>query len=101
MKNAECNERKDPVERMVHDLSAEQMVEWLIEYHGLDKFSAETVEMNLREQFRWHRLQGRLDRDDLAATMAELLNMRQSPLLLESPHRKAEEENEAQRENRS
>lgn len=85
MKNASCNERKDPVERMVHDLTAAEMVEWLIEYHGLDKGSAETVEINLREQLKWHRLQGRLDRGGFALIAAELLRMRRSPMTLERP----------------
>lgn len=52
MKTNEREMRKDPVARMVCDLSAEEVVGWLIEFHGLDKSSAQTVEMNLREQFR-------------------------------------------------
>ena len=84
-KNADCHERRDPVARMVLDLSAQEVVDWLIEFHGLDKGSAKTVEMNLREQFKWHRLQGRLDRGGVAVIVAELLQMRRSPMTLEKP----------------
>jgi hypothetical protein len=87
MKNPKCNERRDPVARMVSDLSAQEVVEWLIEYHGLNEESAKTVEMNLREQFKWHRLQGRLDRGGFAVIVAELLRLRRSPMTLEKPSR--------------
>lgn len=85
MKDLECQKRKDPVARMISDITALEVVEWLIEFHGLDKSSAETVERNLREQFKWHRLQGRLDRGGFAVVMAELLQMRRSPMTLERP----------------
>lgn len=70
---------------MVRDTTPEEFVEWLVEYHGLPKGSARTVEMNLREQFKWHRLQGRLDRNTTAGLVAELLLMRRSPMTLEKP----------------
>ena len=90
MKTFEAHERTDPVARMVTDLTAEEMTDWLIEHHGLNESSRQTVESNLREQFRWHRLQGRLDRDDTAKTVAELLSMYRPPETLESPNRKKE-----------
>lgn len=83
MDSLSCDERVDPVSRMVRDLTAQEFVDWLIEYHGLPAASASTVEMNLREQYKWHRLQGRLDRSGAALVVAELLQMRRSPLALE------------------
>lgn len=80
-----CTQRKDPVARMVRDMTAQDVVNWLVEYHGLPKSSADTVEMNLREQFKWHRLQGRLDQNTTAGLVAQLLVMRQSPMVLEKP----------------
>lgn len=85
MRVISCNERNDPVERMVRDMTAKEFVEWLVEHHNLPKGSAETVEMNLREQYKWHRLQGRLDRGGTAMVIAEMLQMRQSPKTLERP----------------
>ncbi len=83
IKDLDCDKRDDPVTRVVRDLSAEEMVEWLVDYHGLPKESADTVLLNLREQYRWHRLQGRLDRNTTAGLVAELLLMRRSPMVLE------------------
>lgn len=83
-----CDERTDPVERLVRDCSAQEMVEWMVKHHGLNPDWAETIEINLREQFRWHRLQGRLDRCGTALVIAELLLMRRSPMLLSSPAEK-------------
>lgn len=80
-----ADERKDPVLRLVRDASAEEMVEWLVKYHGLDPRCVDTITINLREQFRWHRLQGRLDRSPTASVIAELLLMRRSPQTLEAP----------------
>ena len=85
MKKRKCDENPDPVSRLVRDLTAEEMVAWLVEYKGLPESSAENVTMNLREQYRWHRLQGRLDRSLMAAAIAELLLMRRSPKALETP----------------
>jgi hypothetical protein len=51
----------DPVSKLVRAMSAKEIVDWLVKHHGLNERSKETVEMNLREQMRWHRLQGRLD----------------------------------------
>lgn len=62
-----------------------------MEYHHLPKASAETVEMNLREQYKWQRLQGRLDQRPTAAIVAELLHMRQSVAVLETPGREPSE----------
>ena len=81
----ECNSRKDPVSRKVRDLTPEEVVHWLVEYHGLRADSAETVVSNLREQFCWHRLQGRLDNNSTAGLVAQLLVMRQSPMELQQP----------------
>lgn len=86
-----ADDRKDPVEQLVRDCSAAEMVEWLVKYKHLHPNEAENVEINLREQFRWHRLQGRLDRCNTAAIIAELLLMRRSPMTLLSPKEKAEQ----------
>lgn len=84
-----CNLREDPVSRLVRDLTAEEVVGWLVQYHGLRKESADSVIMNLREQFRWHRLQGRLDAHPTAAIIAEMWAMRRSPLSLNTPKEEA------------
>lgn len=73
----------DPVQRLVRALTAEEFVDWLIEGHGLNKESAKTVAHNIREQYRWHRLQGRLDHQPAIAALAEVWQMRQSPKFLE------------------
>ncbi len=54
----------DPVSRMVRDCTAEELTDWLIKNHGLRPESRTTVVSNLRDQFRWHRLSGRLDRHE-------------------------------------
>lgn len=81
----EFTKRSDPVARQVSSLTAEEVVEWLVKYHGLQPSSADTVTSNLRSQFRWHRLQGRLDQRPTAALIAQLLLMRQSVKALETP----------------
>lgn len=81
----DCNTRPDPVARMVRDLSPEEIVAWMVEYHGLPESSTQTVIINLREQYKWHRLQGRLDNNTTAGLVAELLLMRRSPMLLKTP----------------
>lgn len=85
MKKRSCDERRDPVARMVRDLTAREFVDWLVEHHGLPKGSADTVESNLREQYKWHRLQGRLDNNPTAHLLATILSMRASPKALERP----------------
>lgn len=85
MDKLSCQKRADPVDRMVSDLTAEEFVAWLIEYHGLPACARDTVVSNLREQYKWHRLQGRLDRNTTAGLVAELLLMRQSPMALKTP----------------
>lgn len=87
MKELSCNKREDPVACMVRDMTAEEMVAWMVEYHGLNAGSARTVIINLAEQYRWHRLQGRLDRNTTAGLIAELMVMRRSPLLLVTPRK--------------
>lgn len=72
MIEVECNKRPDPVDRLVKDLKAEEMVDWLIEYHGLRPESRRTVELNLRESLHFHRLRGRLDRTPWLANLIEL-----------------------------
>lgn len=79
------SERKDPVARMVCDSTAEEFVEWMVKYKKLDPAQAENVESNLREAFKWHRLQGRIDRSPLLQTIAVLLGLRQSVSALEKP----------------
>lgn len=76
MKDAECNLRKDPVDRLVRDLTAEEMVDWLIEYKGLPEHSRENTIANLQEQFNWHRLRGRLDRIPTLLVLADLILFR-------------------------
>lgn len=85
MKPFACDQRVDPVERLVRDLSAEEMVEWMVKYHGLPKSNADTVISNLREQYRWHRLQGRLDHRPFLILLAELWGLRRGPSILETP----------------
>lgn len=85
--------RKDPVGRMVCDLTAKELVDWMVKYHKLPVDSASTVEMNLREQYKWHRLQGRLDRGfKVLFAIAGLLRIRQNAMVLECPT-KIEKEN--------
>ena len=80
----------DPVQDMVRALSAEEYAEWMVKYHGLPEASARTIELNLREAFKWHRLQGRLDRHPSLAVLAELLMLRQSAKALKTPERDAD-----------
>ena len=77
--------RCDVVDRMIRDSSPEEFVDWMIKYHNLPQGSAETIICNLREQFKWHRLQGRLDRLPTAAVIAEVWGLRQSVKALEKP----------------
>ena len=81
------DERTDPVSRMVRNMTAQETVDWLVKYHGLPESSAATVEANLREQYKWHRLQGRLDTRPTAAVVAQLLCLRQSVKALEKPEK--------------
>lgn len=80
-----CDDREDPVLRAVRDLTAKEVVEWLVKYKGLPESSADNVESNLREQFKWHRLQGRLDHNSTAALIAELWLLRGKVSRLRSP----------------
>ncbi|MBN3822299.1 hypothetical protein G3O00_01530 [Burkholderia sp. Ac-20384] len=75
----------DPVQGMVRALSAKEMVDWMVKHHGLPEGARQTVEMNLREQFKWHRLQGRLDRGGWLNFFATLFGLKQSPLALNKP----------------
>jgi hypothetical protein len=68
---------------MVRDLTPAEFVQWLVEYHGLPAESANTAESNLREQLKWHRLQGRVERGGVALVIAEMLCMRRTPMILE------------------
>lgn len=85
MKEMECRSRVDPVDRMIPDCTAAEFTAWLVEYKGVHPECAENVESNLREQFRWHRLQGRLDRSPASAVIAELIGMRAALTKLERP----------------
>lgn len=80
-----CDERADPVDRKIRDLTAEEFVDWLVKYKGLPEEARDNVIMNLREQFCWHRLQGRLDRNTTAALVAHLLLLRRDTKTLERP----------------
>jgi hypothetical protein len=75
----------DPVQRMVSAGTPEFFVTWLIEHHGAKESSRKTIESNLREQFRWHRLQGRLDRGGWLNFFATLMGLKQSPIELKTP----------------
>lgn len=83
METPSFGKRKDPVARLVHDMTAAEVTGWLVEFHGLNPSSSKTVEDNLRDQFKYHRLQGRLDRNSNLAILAELLKLRQSVKVLE------------------
>jgi len=86
MKTLSCDERPDPVDRAIRDMTPAEFVDWLIEYKGLNPQCRDNVESNLREQYKWHRIQGRLDRSPFWQFMAELLRVRRdSPLRLERP----------------
>ena len=74
----------DPVQDLVRALPAEVFVDWLIEYHGLPETARSVVESNLRTNFRWHRLQGRLDNRPAIATLAEVWQLRQHVRSLET-----------------
>ncbi len=78
-----CQKRKDPVARLVMDMTPHEVVEWLIEYHDLPQVAAETVERTMREQFKFHRLQGRLDQRGNLAILADMIGLRQSVKILE------------------
>ncbi len=82
MDKLNCDRRKDPVMRMIRDLTPSEFVSWLIEHHGLPVESMRTVEINLRDQFKFHRLQGRLDRKSNLAILADLWKLRQSVMVL-------------------
>lgn len=86
--SAQRDNDRDPVERMVRDCTAEEMTDWMIGAHGLDLESRQTVVSNLREQFKWHRLQGRLDRHPTLAIIAELLHLRSAESRLRTPKSK-------------
>lgn len=83
MDKLSCDKRKDPVSRLVRDLTPSEVVSWMVQFHGLPVESAETVETNLRSQFKYHRLQGRLDRNSGLAILAELWKCRQTAKILE------------------
>lgn len=74
----------DPIRRMVRDFTAEEMVEWMQFRGSLEKFD-QCIADNLREQFKWHRLQGRIDRHPLLIVIAELWGLRRKPKTLERP----------------
>jgi len=82
-----CDKTSDPVQRRIRALTAEEFAAWLVQHRGLPEVSAETVIINLREQFQWHRLQGRLDRRPALAILARLWGLRQSVRCLERPNR--------------
>ena len=72
-KPLECDQQHDPVDRLVRNTTAEEITDWLIKYHGLSEHSRDVVTSNLRQQFLWHRLRGRLDRHPFFALVLELL----------------------------
>lgn len=60
LKEQEFRQRDDVPMRNIQDLTAKETVDWLVEYHGLPKDSADTVRMNLESQYGWHNLRGRV-----------------------------------------
>jgi hypothetical protein len=79
MAELQCHTRADRVDRLVHDLTAAEITAWLIEHHGLNESSRRTVEINLDESLRFHRLRGRIDRHSGWAALVELwLRVRKS-----------------------
>jgi hypothetical protein len=79
------NNAEDPVDAQCAAITAEGMVDWLIKYHSLPEGARDIVTLNLRQQFRWHRLQGRCDRRPFLLVLAELFRVRQSAKELRSP----------------
>ncbi|MES2685716.1 MAG: hypothetical protein V4706_02780 [Pseudomonadota bacterium] len=83
-KEVACNLRTDPVDRLVKDLSAEETVDWLIEYKGLPESSRENVVTNLKGNLNAHRLRGRLDHWPIIATLVQIwLSRRPLPAAIE------------------
>lgn len=82
------NNPSDPVDAKVAAMTAEEVVEWLTKYHGLAPDSAGTVVMNLREQFRFHRLQGRVDQRPALAVLMDIFKLRQDVQQLRTPARR-------------
>lgn len=68
--------RDDPVDRMIADCTATEFVDWLIWRGSAEESDKNTLISNLNEQFKWHRLQGRLDRRPGLAVLAELWGLR-------------------------
>lgn len=82
----------DPVSRMVAHGTAREYVDWMRFRGDISRAEAEPnadgwncLECNLREAFKWHRLQGRLDRHPILAIIAQLMGLRQSVKVLERP----------------
>ena len=80
-----CDQRPDPVDRMIRDLTPAETVAWLVRYKGLSEDVADNVESNLRESFKWQRLQGRLDQTPWLAVLASLWGLRSEVSRLETP----------------
>lgn len=71
--NRDFETRADKVDSKVVDLTPEEFVDWLIEYKGLPEGSKENVICNLREQFHWHELRGRLWRGTIASVLSVVI----------------------------
>jgi hypothetical protein len=65
--------RIDPVDRRVPDMTGDEIVSWMVHYHGLPESSRATVASNLNKQMHWHRLRRWLDKWPVWAALAELL----------------------------
>ena len=74
----------DPVSALVLNISAREFTQWLVEHHGLKSEHAGIVETNLHLQFKWHRLQGRLDRRAWLRDLARLWGLWRDPRGLSS-----------------
>jgi hypothetical protein len=71
-----CSSRPDPVDRMVRDCTAAEFTDWLVWAKSMPEECRENTESNLREQFKWHRLQGRLDHQSFLSLLAHLWGLR-------------------------
>lgn len=91
MRQHEYSVREDRVDRLVRDMTAAEVVDWLIEYHGLKESSRETAICNIEENQRFHRLRGRIDRSSALAAIVELwLRIRHGKAIAQSTGSKEE-----------
>lgn len=75
----------DPVDAKIAAMTPEAITDWLVTFHGLPSTSRDTVARNLREQFKFHRLQGRVDQRPALAVLMEIFQLRQDVKELNRP----------------